>query len=97
MLEYFLFSGTYGTVKNVVENRMKKINEDSGSTSKFKYWKSRVFPSMEYYQVYMPFIYRHKWLLPFGWVYRSVRAVIFRRKKIQSEMSALSEISSKKK
>lgn len=97
MLEYFLFSGTYGTVKNVVENRMKKIDSQTGSASKFKYWKSRVFPPMEYYQVYMPFIYRHKWLLPFGWLYRTVRAVTFRRKKLQSEMSALSELSSEKK
>lgn len=97
MLEYFLFSGTYGNVKNLVQNRMKKINEESGSTSSFKYWKNRVFPPMEFYKAYLPFFYRHKWLLPVGWLYRTVRAVTFRRNKLHSEMSALSELSSDKK
>lgn len=86
MLEFYLFSGTYGTMKNAVNKRFRTFTEQTGSTSKFGYIMHRIFPPMEFYKQYFPFFYQHKILLPIGWGFRLVRGVIFRRKRIKSEM-----------
>lgn len=84
-LEYRIFSGTYGTVKNAVK---KKI----GSVSGAKYLLRRIFPDMEHYRRHYPFFYRHKLLLPAAWLYRLVRAVISGRKRIWSELKVIAKI-----
>ncbi len=86
MLEYYLFSGTYGTVSNYVQNGIEK----SGG-SKLKYMLSRAFPPMEFYRRNYPFIYRTKILIPFFCIFRIVRAFTVRRKKNLSEMRAVRE------
>lgn len=89
MLEFYLFSGTYGTMKNVVDNRFRTFTEQTGSTSEFGYILHRIFPPMEFYKQYFPFFYQHKFLLPIGWGFRMFRGVIFRRKRIKSEINFL--------
>lgn len=89
MLEFYLFSGTYGTMKNTVNKRFKVFTEQTGSTSKFGYILHRIFPPMEYYRQYFPFFYRHKILLPVGWGFRLLRGVTARRKNIKSELHFL--------
>lgn len=83
-LEYRIFSGTYGTVKNAVE---KKIGSDSGT----KYLLRRIFPDMEFYRSYYPFFYRHRLLLPAAWLHRLIRALISRRERISAELKVLRE------
>jgi hypothetical protein len=84
MLEYYLFSGTYGTIENCVENGIKKIG---GSRS--KYLIKRAFPPLDFYKKNYPFIYKTKILIPFFTVYRIFRAIILRRKNICTEIKAI--------
>jgi hypothetical protein len=86
-LSFFLGSGTFGTVKNSVKKKMT----DNGQTKK-TYLLRKIFPPMEHYKKYFPFFYKHKILLPIGWLYRLVRGTTFRRKKNLSEVSALKNI-----
>ena len=86
MLEYYLLSGTYGTIKNNIENNMDKLAAKTGSRSKFRYLMSRLFPSPEFFKETAPFFYRHKILLPVGWIYRAFRGIIVNGKKIRSEI-----------
>lgn len=86
MLEFYLFSGTYGTVKHVLEKRVRTFSEQTGSTSKFGYIWYRLFPPMEFYKKYLPFFYRHKFLLPVGWIFRLLRGITFRRKRMKNEL-----------
>ncbi|MCM1530217.1 MAG: nucleotidyltransferase family protein [Alistipes sp.] len=86
MLEYYLFSGTYGTEKNMVNKRVKKLKEQAGCFSKFRYIWNRIFPSLEFYKKYFPFFYKNRLLLPVGWFFRLVRGVFFKRKAIRSEL-----------
>ena len=86
MLEYYLLSGTYGTVKNNIENNMEKLAARTGSKSKFRYLMSRLFPGPEFFKETAPFFYRHRILLPVGWIYRAFRGVIVNGKKIRSEI-----------
>lgn len=86
MLGFYLFSGTYGTMKHTLEKRVRTFNEQTGSTSKLRYIWHRIFPPMEFYRQYFPFFYRHKFLLPIGWGFRLLRGVICRRKHMKSEL-----------
>lgn len=91
MLYYYLTSGVYGTVERAVENRVRKYQKKSGSKSKVRYLLSRLFPSLETYRLYYPFFYRHRILLPVGWLYRVFRALLCkkRRKHMIREMGTV--------
>lgn len=67
-LDYYIFSGTYGTFNNAVNNR---LNKDDRSTA--AYILRRIFPPMDVYKTYYHWAYRHKWLLPAAWCIRTVR------------------------
>ncbi len=98
MLSYFIGSGTYGTTKNYVENRMREVQPDNDAPSwkrKLRFIWRRLFPTMEWYENYEPFFARHKALIPFFLIYRFFRR-IFSKKGIQSELRAMQEFGKKK-
>lgn len=84
LLNYCIFSGTYGTAAHHVENHLKE-------KSKIKYLFQRIFPSMQEIKDYWNFFYRHKYLIPFLWIYRVARAVTFKRKAVITEIKELSK------
>ena len=88
MLGYYLSSGVYGTTERGIKNRISGFREKSGSTSKFRYLVNRLFPDMEMYKSYYPFFYRHKLLLPIGWLYRLLR-MIFSKKRRNSAVKEI--------
>ncbi|MBE6877065.1 MAG: hypothetical protein E7496_10195 [Ruminococcus sp.] len=84
MLDYYIFSGTYGTLIT----RMKHGIEN---TSKAKYIFERIFPSMKEIEVYHTFFYRHKYLIPVLWIIRPFKGLTVKRKKLFSEISYLTK------
>ena len=75
MLDYLLFSGTYGTKENNIIHNLRKQQSQDGKihiSTKIRYCFRRVFPEMSYYRDHFPFIYRHKYFIPFFLVYRCV-------------------------
>lgn len=98
MLEYMETSGTYGTKKNQVQKKLEEIQQDSKPITrktKFKFYINRIFPDMEWYKHYQPFCYKHRWATPFFWVYRVIRAVLFRRDNIRRDINAVEKTSDK--
>ena len=91
MLEYYLLSGTYGTEKNHVENNMKKFSEKTGSKSKFRYIMRRIFPELEVYKEHYPFFYKHRILLPIGWLYRLFKGIILKSRRIINELKIVAD------
>lgn len=89
MLEYILFSGTYGTTENSTVNRIEKFAASTGSDSRFRYIMHRIFPPMETYKNFFPFFYKHRILLPIGWLYRLLRGIFVRNKLIMGEIKVL--------
>ncbi len=81
MFSFFAESGTYGTLENKVESGLAK-------QGKFKYLILRLFPGHKVLQVYHP-IFKHKWLMPIGWLYRVWVVMRSRPKKIKAEMKAV--------
>lgn len=98
LLEIYLNSGVYGTVERGFENRVRKYREKSGNDSKLRYILNRAF-SVEYIYNNWSIVRKHKWLLPFIWVYRLIRALFDknRRKKMQQELDIVNNMNNKKK
>lgn len=95
MLLYCARSGTHGTMQNWVKNNIKKLQPDGKPVSnrtKLRYYCSRLFPGREWCRTSHPFFYRHPVLLPFFWIYRIVRGVLFRNKRITSEIRTVKNI-----
>ena len=57
--------------------------------SKAQYLFRRIFPPMKQIQVYDPFFYRHKWLIPVLWIWRPIRGLTRRRGQIAGELRYL--------
>lgn len=92
MLSYFLYSGTYGTTENRVKNKLEQLQRDGApitKKTKRKYLLRRIFPDMEWYKSYAPFCYRHRWAIPFFWVWRLMRGALVKRKRIAGELEAV--------
>ena len=96
-LDYYIFSGTYGTTENLVENRIKA--RGGGITSRIKYGFDRfAVPvsksdlSYKAYAAQYPFFYKYKVLLPLLPFYRLIHGLMNSRKRIITEIRTLMKI-----
>ena len=90
ILDYIIFSGTYGTLKNHLENNVKKYG--GGKKAKLKVILRNLFFPMEFVEERYPIVYRHKILLPGLFLYRIVKAVTVKRKETWSKIKILNKI-----
>lgn len=89
LLGYFTNSGAYGTMKNIVDKNLKTISTEKIDVTgkiKLKYYIKRVFPNMEWFKLYAPYCYQHKWTIPFYCVFRFFRGIFFKRIEIKNEI-----------
>lgn len=86
-LDYYIFSGTYGNVKNYIEHDFQKFSNGS----KMKYLIHRFFPSMNEIKTNWIFFYRHKWLIPILWIYRPIHALVTNKTKLKIEWDYLKQ------
>ncbi|SHK65955.1 nucleotidyltransferase domain-containing protein [Hespellia stercorisuis] len=92
LLHYFLGAGTYGTMANRVEKKLREYQPDDElikGVTKRRYIRQRLFPDESFYQDFVPFAYRHKWFRPFYLVYRAIRGVLRKRKMIARELKII--------
>lgn len=79
MFSYMIRCGLFGNEEIGSENRvikqMKKENVDA-ETAKRQLFLKRLFPDLHYYEIRVPFVYRHKVLIPFYWLYRLIRKIL---------------------
>ena len=87
LLDYYIFSGTYGTTENTVNNSVDKT-----LTSKIKYLCRRLFPTLPEIRASYPFFYKHKILIPFLFIYRIGLMLTKSRKRVLSEIKTLTRI-----
>ncbi len=89
LLDYYIGSGTYGTVQNDVQSALLKLSEgeeNNTKKAKRKYILHRLFPNMLYYKDAYPFLYKYKIFIPFFLIFRFVRAILLRPKKIFAQL-----------
>jgi len=81
-LDYFIFSGTYGTHWN----RVKRVTEEKGT---LRFIRDRLFLPMVVVKNAYPFYYKHKYLLPLLFLKRVFRGMTTGRKLILNELNFL--------
>ena len=77
MLEYVIYSGTYGTLQNSIENSVKK--NGGGKKGKRIYIINKLFLPLNIVKEVYPFYYKHKLLLPVLFFYRIGKALTIKR------------------
>lgn len=87
MLEYIIFSGTYGTLENSVQNKLNKYG--NGKSRKTKYLVQRLLMPIDDVKVAYPFFYKHKIFLPALFFYRIGKSLTVGRKKTKAELKYL--------
>lgn len=86
MLSYILDAGTYGNLENSVAHRWGILREKKRKHRQSKYISAGFFPSMDTIEEFFPFFYKHKWAIPFLYIYRIGKIPFARRKKVAGEL-----------
>lgn len=81
MLRSYMFFGMYGTKQRKAENRVKKFQEENSDNLKLRFLWSRIIPEDYIMETYYNFFYRHKLLLPIGYVYRLLKGLVVKEKR----------------
>ena len=90
-----MFAGTYGNLQSEIDKQRHKIqgNEDRiTKNTKVKYIIGRLFPPMSYYKAYYPFIYKTRIFIPFFVIFRMVRGVLQKGKRLMRETRVVLKI-----
>lgn len=100
MIFYMLVCGTYGTTRNSVYNRMKKLQkeqrEQKGIGSlRFAYMKDRLMISEDKMMEFYPFFYRHKMIRVVLPLYRILRGMVVHPRKLIEEWKVWSHFQEK--
>lgn len=82
MTEYILSGGTYGTIQNSVENKVRE-------QGRIKYLFRLVFPTFWHMKQHYPILKKAPVLLPFCWLARLVTKPIINRKQNAAKIKAL--------
>ena len=91
MTVFIINSTTFGTVKNQMSSKAIRENKHIEDAEKFKYLKS-IFPNSEKMKQIFPILNKFGFLLPFFWVFRVIRLVLFRRDKIKKHKQNVENI-----
>ncbi|WP_295071764.1 nucleotidyltransferase family protein [Ruminococcus sp.] len=85
LLDYYIMSGTYG----VRENRVKNDLKYRAKGSKLGYLRYRLFPSLEYLEVSVPWVKKSKLLIPAAYIYRLFRGPAASKKRISDQIKQI--------
>ena len=89
LLDFLIGSGSYGVFSNTFSQRLRRFSDKDGELTrgvKAKYYLDRLFPTGVYIKDNYPFLHRHKYLLPFFWIYRFFYKVFTKSGKIVKEI-----------
>jgi hypothetical protein len=80
---YILHSGVFGNEEQRAGDRLLAKSQEQN------YVLARLFPSYSVMKGYFPILKKLPFLLPFAWIWRVIRAVLFRRQKLNTELQAM--------
>lgn len=90
MLDILITSGAYGNREAVMHKQIEqatgKNRNELGWKAKLRFVYRRLFPEREWFRERCLFCYNHVWAIPFYNLYRWVRGLLFRRKKLFREL-----------
>ena len=84
MGSYILHSGVFGNEEQRATDRLLSVEQEGN------YIIRRLFPPYKVMKGFFPILRKLPFLLPFAWIWRAVRAILFRRKKLTAELDVMS-------
>ena len=91
MTLFIINSNTFGTMKNQMSAKSIRENKNIENAQKFKYLRS-IFPNLAKMKLIFPILEKVPILLPFFWVFRVIRFVLFRRDRIEKNKQIIDSI-----
>lgn len=86
--EYIINSGAFGTFEQYQKWRFEQYRHQGIKTKKGLFFR-RMFMERERMENIYPSLKKHRWLLPFCWIHRLVKTILFRRNRIKVELKSL--------
>lgn len=84
--EYIINSGAFGTFEQYQKWSFERYKREQGIKSKKGYFFRRAFMERERMEYIYPSLKKHRWLLPFFWIHRLVKTLIFARGRMKQEL-----------
>ena len=82
--EFIINSGAFGTFEQYQKWVMERYKREEGINTKAGFFFRRMFMERERMEFSYPILKKHGWMLPFLWIHRLFKAVIFRRGRVRS-------------
>lgn len=89
--EFIINSGVFGTFEQYQKWSYEHYQREQGIKGKKGYFFRRMFMERERMEYIYPSLKNHSWLLPFLWVHRLFKAVLFNRGRVKMEMDNFRE------
>jgi hypothetical protein len=86
--EFIINSGAFGTFEQYQKWSFDRYKREEGINTKTGYFFRRMFMERERMEFIYPGIKKHGWLLPFCWIHRLVKALLFSRNRIRIELKS---------
>lgn len=87
--EFIIHSGAFGTFEQYQKWVMERYRREEGIQTKTGFFFRRMFMERERMEFSYPILKKHRWMLPFLWVHRLFKAVLFRRGRVTRELKSL--------
>jgi hypothetical protein len=92
-LKEYVKAGTFGTFSKKIENYINNLMETNcAKNAKSTYYLHRLFPTKATMKRNYHVLLRHGWLLPFCYIHRLIRGVVFKQDKIKREMTEINKV-----
>ncbi len=95
MAEFVFDSGVYGTQKHIFVSSMSVKSREKSSVRniKFLYGFKKFFPPLKSMIIQYPFLKTAPFLLPFGWMLRGIKCVLFKRRRTLGIINGIRSVS----
>lgn len=94
-LQYYLKSGAFGTMENLVDNNINlSLSKDDSVKAKMNYLAHRIFVSGDELKNNYSFFYKNKWLLPLFYFFRLIKAIFIQPKRAMNEYKKVARFKS---
>ena len=84
--EFIINSGVFGTFEQYQKWTYERYKRELGIKSKTGFFFRRMFMERERMEFIYPSLKKHSWLLPFCWVHRLFKSVLFNRDRVKREI-----------
>ncbi len=90
--DFILTNGTFGKFKNTVATDFEEMAEDGCNSAKLKYIFKKIFPPFSRLSKSYPVLKKYHLLLPFFWVVRCLKLMLFYRKLVFAQLRIIMKV-----